>query len=274
MAIADRDDRLLALVGSHGRASVRDLASDLGVGTSTIRRDLARLERAGCLVRTYGGAALARSSAGAPGNAVSRLEAKRGIAAAASALVRDGQTIAISSGTTALEFARCLAGRRELTVITNALDVVRVLLDADGIQLVVLGGVVRAGMHSLLGHLTEQACREVRADSLFMGIGAIDLERGLMNDFMPEILTDRALRTMATQVVVLADSSKFEQVAPGFLFGLDQVDTIVTDAATRPETLAALAARGIRVVVAQGPTAGRESVPAFHDGPRNGGGES
>ncbi len=60
-----------------------------------------------------------------------------------------------------------------------------------------LGGVVRPRMHSLLGHLTEQACREMRADTLFMGIGAISLELGLMNDYMPEILTDRALRTIA-----------------------------------------------------------------------------
>ena len=64
-------------------------------------------------------------------------------------------------------------------------------------------------MHSLLGHLTEQACREVRADVLFMGIGAVSLERGLMNDYMPEILTDRALRGIAKSVVVMADAAKF-----------------------------------------------------------------
>ena len=126
-------------------------------------------------------------------------------------LVEDGQTIAISSGSTTLELARRLVDRR-LTVITNALDVASVLLDRDGIELVVLGGVVRPRMHSMLGHLAELALRELRADTLFMGIGALDPDHGLMNDSIPEILTDRALRRSARSCVVLADSS---QVRPG-----------------------------------------------------------
>ena len=165
-------------------------------------------------------------------------------------LVRDGQTIAVTSGTTAVEFARQLVDRNDLTVITNSLDVAQVLLDCEGIQLVVLGGVIRPRMHSLLGHLTEQACREMRADTLFMGIGAISLERGLMNDYMPEILTDRALRSMATSVVVIADSGKFDLVAPALVFGLDGVDVIVTDSGVRPEVVEDLTARDIRVIVA------------------------
>ena len=100
-------------------------------------------------------------------------------------------------------------------MITNALDIANVLLDRDGIELIVLGGVVRPRMHSMLGHLAELSSRELRADTLFMGIGAISLEQGLMNDSVPEILTDRALRRMSRSVVVLADASKFEQVAPG-----------------------------------------------------------
>jgi DeoR family transcriptional regulator of aga operon len=172
------------------------------------------------------------------------------VAAAAAGLVRDGQTIAVSSGTTAVEFARELVDRTDLTVITNSLDVAFILLDRDGIQLVVLGGVVRPRMHSLLGHLTERACEEMRADFLFMGIGAISLERGLMNDYMPEIVTDRTLRSMATTVVVMADSSKFDLVATAFVFGLDEVDVIVTDDGVRPEVVKDLTARKIRVIVA------------------------
>lgn len=149
-----------------------------------------------------------------------------------------------------MEFARRLVDRRDLTVITNSLDVAQVLVDRDGIQLVVLGGVVRPRMHSLLDHLTEQACRELRADTLFLGIGAISLERGLMNDYMPEIVTDRAVRSIARTVVVMADSSKFDHVAPAFVFGLDQVDVVVTGSGVRPEVVADLAARQIRVIVA------------------------
>ena len=184
---------------------------------STIRRDLARLARDGRILRTYGGAALSghpAPEAGDPG-----LAAKRAIADAAAARVKDGDTILISSGSTTLEFARRLVDRR-LTVITNALDVATILMDRPGIELVVLGGVVRAGMHSTLGHIAELALRELRADALYMGIGAIGPDLGLMNDSIPEILTDRALRRAARDCIVLADATKFRSVAPAFVFDI------------------------------------------------------
>ena len=253
MPRSDRRRQLLRRLSEDGRASVTALATDLGVTASTIRRDLARLADDGTLVRTYGGATLAPAGRPAAGRRDPAGEAKRAIGTAAAALVEDGQTIAISSGSTTLELARRLVDRR-LTVITNALDVASVLLDRDGIELVVLGGVVRPRMHSMLGHLAELALRELRADTLFMGIGAMDPDHGLMNDSIPEILTDRALRRSARRCVVLADSSKFAQVAPAFVFGLDEVDVIVTDAGADPADVVALQARGVRVVVAGPPT--------------------
>ena len=251
MVDRDRDDRLIEFARVHGTARVETLSREIGVGPSTIRRDLHRLSADRRLVRTYGGATLAdRPFLVAGAQAVRALAEKQRVAVAAAGLVRDGQTIAVTSGSTAVEFARQLVDRHDLTVITNSLDVALVLLDRDGIQLVVLGGVVRPRMHSLLGHLTEQTCREMRADTLFMGIGAISLERGLMNDYMPEILTDRALRSMATTVVVIADSGKFDLVAPALVFGLVEVDVIVTDSGVRPEVVEELTARDIRVIVA------------------------
>lgn len=247
MPRVDRSSRLIRRLREDGRASVATLARDLGVTPSTIRRDLARLADDGTLVRTYGGAALPTTAGTASSGPTA--EAKRAIAAAAAGLVEDGQTIAISSGSTTLELARRLVDRR-LTVITNALDVVGVLLDRDGIELVVLGGVVRPRMHSMLGHLAELALRELRADTLFMGIGALDPDHGLMNDSIPEILTDRALRRSARSCVVLADASKFSGVSPAFVFGLTEVDTVVTDAGVDPADVVALRARGVRVVVA------------------------
>ena len=247
----DRDDRLIDAVRVRGTMSVEELSREMGVGSSTIRRDLRRLARDRRLVRTYGGATLAARTADPTTRRETRaLPEKQRVAVAAAALVQDGQTIVVTSGTTAVEFARQLVDRSELTVITNSLEVAQVLLDCEGIQLVVLGGVVRPRMHSLLGHLTEQACREMRADTLFMGIGAISVERGLMNDYVPEILTDRALRSMATSVVVMADSRKFDLVAPALVFGLEEVDVIVTDTGVRPEVVDDLRARDIRVIVA------------------------
>ena len=264
MREAERRIRLVDRLRTDGRSSIAELAGHLGVTESTIRRDLQRLAREGRVIRTYGGATLGepggRSTAVDP-----TLPAKRAIARAAADLAPDGATIAISSGTTALAFARELVNRR-LTVITNALDVATTLWDRDGIELIVLGGVVRPRMHSMLGHLAELATNELRADTLFMGIGAISIEQGLMNDSVPEILIDRALRRMARTVVVLADATKLGQVAPGFVFGLDEVDVLVTDASAPSATLDALRAHGIEVRVAADPAAGEVAAGAAADG--------
>jgi DeoR family transcriptional regulator of aga operon len=249
MSETERRARLIDHLRADGRVSVAELADGLGVTPSTIRRDLQRLASEGRLVRTYGGAALPASGV-VMGRTDRARDAKRAIARAAAGLVNDRTTIVIGSGSTALELARELVDR-QLTVITNALDVANVLLDRPGIELIVLGGVVRPRMHSMLGHLAELATNELRADTLFMGIGALSVEQGLMNDSVPEILIDRALRSMARQVVVLADGSKFEQVAPGYVFGLDEVDTIVTDTTVAPATIAALRRRpNLSIIVA------------------------
>jgi DeoR/GlpR family transcriptional regulator of sugar metabolism len=246
MSTPTRRDRLLSHLETIDHASVGDLAQSLSVTPATIRRDLRILASEGLLLRTYGGAAVADRRRAREVRAV---DPKRDIAAAAATLVVEGSTIAIGSGTTTLEFARRLIDRK-LTVITNALDVANILTDREGIELIILGGVVRPGVHSMLGHLAEIAANELRADALFMGIGAITLTHGLMNDSVPEIQTDRALRRMARSVVVLADASKFGRFAPAYVFGLEEVDTIVTDSGIGPELVDAVEHRNVRVLVA------------------------
>ena len=232
---------------SSGSTSVAQLADSLDVAEATVRRALQRLAREGRVIRTYGGATVA----GACPPLASRdplSDRKRAIGAAAADLVVDGSTVALSSGSTVLEVARHLRDRH-LTVITNALDVTAVLMDAAGISLIVLGGVVLPEMHSTRGHLTEDALRDLRADTVFMGASAIDLDSGFMTEHVGEIAVDRALRAIAREAVVVADSTKFDRVAPGFMFGFAAVGTLVTDRHIRHELVAAVEATGTRVLI-------------------------
>ena len=239
-----------------GSASVGDLADRLDVTQATVRRMLQRLAREGRVIRTYGGATMAGGSSSlATADSDAQLPHKRAIGLAASELVEDGSTVALSSGSTVLELARCLRDR-QLTIITNALDVAAVLLDAPSVKLVVLGGVVLPGVHSMRGHLTEDSMRDLRADTAFMGASAIDLDTGFLTEQVAEIAVDRALRAMARDAVILADSSKFDRVAPGFMFGFEQVGTLVTDARVSQATADSVADLGTRVM------AGREGGAA------------
>ena len=248
MATVSREALVLDSLRVSRRASVRDLAARLGLGEATVRRALHQLAEDGQVIRTYGGAVLADQPHAVGAGIDPTVDAKRAIGAAAASLIRDGDTVALSSGSTVLELARLLRDRR-LTVITNALDVANVLLDAPGIDLVVLGGMLLPGVHSLGGHLTETALRDLRADTVFMGASAVDHEHGFMTEQIAEIPVDRALRRMAREAVILVDASKFDRVAPGFMFGFDQVGTVVTDAAVRPETTQVLQDQAIRVVI-------------------------
>lgn len=250
--MANREAQVLDVLRASGRASVGDVASRLGVTDATVRRAFQRLAADGRVIRTYGGAVIADQAHAYPGFGPDlESAAKRAIGAEAAKLVHDGDTVALSSGSTVLELARHLRDRR-LTVITNALDVANALLDAPGIELVVLGGVLLPGVHSLQGHLAEAAMEDLRADTAFMGASAVDLAHGFMTEQVKEIPVDRALRRMARDAVVLIDATKFDQVAPGFMFGFDQVGALVTDGRVRPDTVEALAARGVRVVVSDG----------------------
>ncbi len=248
-------------------ASVSDIADALGVTEATVRRTLQRLAREGRVIRTYGGATLAEGGTAAPREPDPRLSQKTRIGEAASRLVKDGSTVALSSGTTVLEMARLLRHRR-LTVITNALDVATVLLDADEVELVVLGGVVLPRMHSMRGHLTEEALGDLRADTVFMGASAIDLGMGFMTEQVREIAVDRAMRSIARDAVILADSSKFDRVAPGLMFGFGQVGTVVTDDGIDPQMHEALEQRGLRVVLGGDDDTKRASDTAREPDPR------
>lgn len=227
-----------------------EMAGALDVGEATVRRSLRRLSGSGRVIRTYGGAVLRSDHQAEPsGAALPDARAKREIGTVAASLVPDGGTVVLSSGSTVLELARLLAGRR-LTVITNAIDVVTTLADDPGTEVVVLGGMLLRRSRSLIGHLTDRATRDLRADVVFMGASAIDLEHGFMTEEVGEIQTDRAMRGIARECVILADASKLDRVAPGFMFGFDQVGTLVTDGRLRPAMRAALTERGLHVVVA------------------------
>ena len=153
------------------------------------------------------------------------------------------------AATTTLEVARSLRRQRRLTVITNSLLALNELADAPDTTLVGLGGLLRRSEMSFIGHITEQALAEVRADKVIIGIRAIDAEQGLTNDFLPETMTDRAIMRIAREVIVVADHSKCGRVSAAFVAPLSAMRTLVTDSGTPPEFVDALTTQGIRVVV-------------------------
>lgn len=229
------------------------LSRRFGVSEATIRRDLSHLARQGRIRRTHGGAlSVSAGTAEPPAHqrGPEQAEEKRRIGQAAAALVKDGETVFLGSGTTTFCVAQALAERGNLTVITNALNVANVLVANPRITLILVGGVVRQSELSMIGHIAEQTLGELRADKVIMGIRAIHVDKGLTNDYLPETLTDRAIIGLAPRVIIVADHTKLGRVSTAFLAPLSRVNTLVTDDGAPAEAVQPFRSAGIEVIVA------------------------
>ena len=249
----DRQLQILQLLERQQRLSVAEICATFDVSEATARRDLENLASQARLQRVHGGAiVLAQAPPEQPilQRQTEQKDEKVRIGQAAAALVQPGETVFLGSGTTVLEAARALRGRKELTVLTNSLPVVNALAGAENITIICLGGMLRESEFSFIGHITEQALTEVRADKALIGTRAISLEHGLTNEYLPETMTDRAILKSGKEIIVLADHTKFGRAATVRLAPLESIHTIVTDQQTPRDFLEAVQARGLHVVIA------------------------
>jgi DeoR/GlpR family transcriptional regulator of sugar metabolism len=246
MLMVERQNRILRILQDNPSVRVVDLSEVLGVSEATVRRDLDRMSQEGRIKRIHGGAVPAASAAAeAPVvlRSAENQEEKSRIGKSAANLIKEGDTVFIGSGSTALQVARYLAGRQNVTVITNALTVVTLLSQEEGIHLIVTGGFVRRSELSFIGHLTELALHELHPQKVIMGMRAVSIQEGLTNDYLPEVSTDRVIVHAAPQVILVADHTKFGHVAAGLVAPISIVHTLVTDSAIDPRILATL--RGV-----------------------------
>jgi DeoR family transcriptional regulator of aga operon len=249
----ERQQQIAQFIREYKRATVAELSERFDVSEATIRRDLEKLDSEGEIQRAHGGAVAVERAAPEPPvvhRMVENEEEKRRIGRAAAQLVQDGDIIFLGSGTTTLEVARNLDDKKNLTVITNALNVVNQLAGKQNITVIVTGGLFRHSELSLIGHITEQALRELCANKVIMGIRAISIEEGLTNDYLPETMTDRAIIQFAPEVILVADHSKFGKASTALVAPITSLQKIVTDAGISPQIVADLRARGIEVIVA------------------------
>src|SRR5215216_2754295 len=246
----ERRDAILRALLTSGAATVAGLAGELGVSEMTIRRDLGVLADQQLVEKVHGGAVLAKRGAAEPHFATKRginAAAKAAIAEAAVAMVSDGMTVALSAGTTTWQVARRLRGGavRDLTFVTNSLNVAGALEANDWHAIVVSGGSFRTPSDALVGPFANQTLRQLNADLLILGVHSIDAKVGLTTPNIAEAETNRVMVAGARRVVVVADSSKLGQVSLATFAGCDEVDELVTDTGADRATLDALADAGL-----------------------------
>ena len=248
----ERQKQIHSLLTKHGRLSVAEIVKQFSISQATARRDLESLASQGKAQRVHGGViAVEQAPPELPilQRESEQLGEKARIGRETADLIADNETVFLGSGTTVLEVARNLRDRKKLTVITNSLPVLNILAGTEEITLISLGGMLRESELSFIGHITEQALNEIRADKVILGIRGLSLEHGLTNDYLQETLTDRAIIRIGRELIVVADHTKVNRVSTVMLAALDVIHTFVTDAKADKKFILALKRQGIQVIV-------------------------
>ncbi|MGE5675637.1 MAG: DeoR/GlpR family DNA-binding transcription regulator [Mycobacterium leprae] len=251
MEVSDRERSILARLSTSRFATVQELSALLDVSEVTVRRYLEKLEQDGMLTRTRGGAFLNESMLEESSFGSRRdqyIEEKRRIAVAAAAMIDDGDTIALSAGTTTYEIARCLKERRNLTVVTNSISIASELATCPGIRLLVTGGTCRERSLALVGALAERSLVGLYVNQTFLGTSGFSLEHGLTTPNFEEALVNAAMVRAARRTVVAVDSSKFGQVSLSLIVPVAAVHSVITDTGAPAEVLDALRAMPKEVI--------------------------
>ncbi len=250
----ERRQKVLDLVSERGFVGLGELAKALNASESTIRRDLDYWDQHGLLKRTHGGAISREDVHGMPAldeRSSREMAEKLQIAQTAAARVRDGDSILLDGGTTTLEVARQLVGRR-LQIVTNSLPIANLFAGSQETDLVMLGGYVYPRTGVALGPLTVRMMDDVHVHQTIMGVGGITA-KGLFNSTLLLVETERAMMRCADEVTVVADHTKLGRQTLAFLCELAEVDTLIVDAAVKPEQRTLIHQADVRLIVAGEP---------------------
>lgn len=227
---AERRDEVLRIVRARGYVNVTEAARELGVNSSTIRRDLARLVQLGLIERSHGGAIAVNDEAEIPYDVkiARRVAEKQAIGELVASLIPNDSTVIIDSGSTAFMVARALADHRGMTVITPDIRVGAELVARPDVRLIVPGGEALPATTTLLSQEAVESMRRYHVDVAVMAADAVDPE-GVTNINSAVVPLKRAMIGAARRAILAIDSSKFGirklvTVAP-----VEEFSEVVTD---------------------------------------------
>lgn len=233
MIAEERRALLIEKLREDGYIQVTEIADELKISSATIRRDLTQLEEEGYCLRTRGGAV--RSSQSTTLELPYELKKqkfvveKNQIAHEAIGLVENGDTIILDAGSTTYALAQLLTNKQRLTVVTNDLQIAISLASSPNIHLVCTGGIARPHVFTLQGTEVVDFIKNLKVDKTFLGADAIHEDGTIGNVNIEEVAIKRAMVKAASNVVLLADSSKFELIGFAKVCEFKDIDILITD---------------------------------------------
>lgn len=230
-----RRSMILQKLKSNSSVSVAELSSEFGVSEVTIRKDLNILYERNLVIRTHGGAILGTNPVTdyeemhINSKRLIHYREKKAIGRAAAALIKDGDTIMLDSGTTTIEIARNLHKFQRLTILTPAINVAVELLAYKRFNVILLGGNLRETSQSTVGPVSEAVLKMFFCDKLFIGVDSFNIESGLSTPNIEEANINQVMMSRAREVIAVFDSSKINKRALAHIAPIEKIGTIVTD---------------------------------------------
>lgn len=232
MLLAERRQVILDRVLATSRVVVGELSAEFGVSEETIRRDLEWLEQEGVAVRTYGGAVLKHSDQAPPPYATRKntnVEGKVAIARLLAGLIRNGDTLMVDESSTALFAVRAVRHLKDLTLITNSLNILQEASGQDSWHIIATGGRLRPDIMALVGPKALSTIREYHVRWAVLSARGVNTQLGIADSSDDVVQVKRAMMAAADRKVLLADHRKFDRTGFVSLGRLEEVDQIITD---------------------------------------------
>jgi DeoR/GlpR family transcriptional regulator of sugar metabolism len=254
MLANQRREKIKDLLKEDGSAKVINLARIFRVSEVTIRQDLEKLEKDGYITREHGGAFLKSLEDNLRSFTLlnrDNMDRKAVIGRMAAGFIDNGDTIILDSGSTTTEIAKNLSGKKNLTVITNALNIALILGAEPGIEVIVTGGEFKPPTLSLTGQKAAAFFTDLHVDKLFLATAGISLRSGLTYPGLSDIIVKKAMIDAAAVKYLVADSTKIGKNSFASLGALSLIDYIITDSFIEKGNLQLFRDHQIEIIIAE-----------------------
>lgn len=253
MLASVRRQKILDLITEDGMAKVANLSQIFKISEVTIRQDLAKLEEDGFVIREHGGAYLKSLPSQVQSTSFQHMEnmdKKECIGKKAAEFIEEGDSIILDSGTTTTEIAKNLTNHKNLTVVTNAVNVPLVIGGQPGIAVLLTSGEFKAPTLSLTGQKAADFFENLHVDKLFLATAGITLRAGLTYPSLSDLPVKKAMIDAANSVYLVADSSKVGVQALASLGALSLINYLITDDGMSIENRKEFEKHGIELIIA------------------------
>lgn len=252
MLAEERYQKILSLLERDNSIRVSTLVKMFAVSIETVRRDLEFLEKQGYLRRVHGGAVLSKLDSKKPAftdREKEHLNEKKEIADIAMGYIREGQSLALDYGTTTFEVAKALKNNFEsLTILTNSMIIANELSSMPKYTTIVTGGILKAEEYSLFGPLTQSTISQFHIDTAFISVTGISLKDGLTDYVLEGIEIQKKMIEVSDEVIILAQSDKFDCVSLSKICEIDRVNMIITDSGLNNKVYEKYTKEGVSII--------------------------